>query len=309
MLVKRQSSRLITRACQLGRFYSSNVGEEQPLYLNPHKWEGLPADQIFELHNLRKESLGEKYNPDDAERSAILSTIVALKQKKPTLDYTYEIENFKERHMTNTPVAQRGLPPKYSNIPVIDAGKTPHEKRRIEHLTRVSAYEMPLLAKFRQEYKPQTNQENPIKLSFNTDFTDNNNGFNRTVTLSCRIEDLELNEQQTRKFKILAGNKFNHNKNLFKFSSNQHPEATQNARWLVQTFNKLLNESKDLSKETFDDIPIDTRHNKSKKVKPQFPESWKRPEDAPISQHNVVRKLVNEVKENKDKKFLSQFTP
>lgn len=278
------------------------------LYLNPHAWKGLPADRIFELHNLRKDAMGEKYNPDDEERRAILSTFTTLGKVKPTLEYAYEIDNFKERHMNNTPVNLRGLPPMKSNINVVDKGATPHEQRKIEQLHRISAYEMPLLAKFRQEYKPEPTKDSPIKLSFNSDFSDGSNSLNRKVTLLCNIEDLNLNEKQQRKFKILATNRFNHHTNSIKFSSNQYAEATQNARHLVSIFNRLLEASKDLS-DDFSDIPVDTRHMHAKKAAPSFPESWKRPEDAPIARHKIIRRLVDEVKQKQDAQYINNYSP
>ena len=76
-------------------------------------------------------------------------------------------------------------------------------REEVERLHRISAYEMPLLAKFRQEYrKPEPTKDSPIKLSFNSDFSDGSNSLNRKVTLLCNIEDLNLNEKQQRKFKI-----------------------------------------------------------------------------------------------------------
>lgn len=284
------------------------ASEEQPLYLNPHAWKGLPADRIFELHNLRQEALGEKYNPNDAERNAILSTFTALSKLKPTLDYVYEIDNFKERHMNNTPVPLRGLPPKLSNVEVLDKGASPHDQRRIEQMHRVSAYEMPLLAKYRQKYEPRNDKEEPIRLTFHSDLADETNAYNRKVTLAVLLEDLALEEKQQKKFKILAGNKFNHHKQVLRFSSSQFPDATQNARWLVETFNKLLAESKDLT-EAFDDIPVDTRHSRAQKPRAIFPEAWKRPQDAPVARHKIIRKLVDDVKNKKDQHHLAQYSP
>lgn len=287
------------------RYNSTN----QPLYLNPHKWAGLPADRVFELHELRKTALGDKYVPNDAERNAILATFESLKVPKPTLAYGYEIDNFKERVMNNTPSKLRGLPPKLSNVRVFDKGTTPHEQRKIDQTHRISAYEMPLLAKFRQEYSPPAQKQAPIQLTFNTDFTDEENAHNRKVTLAVKLEDLDLNEQQARKFKLLAGNKFDHNRLRLKFSSDRFPHSTQNARWLVETFDKLLKESKDLSKNTFDGVPVDTRHSKPWKATPQFPEEWKRPEDAPVERHRVIRRIVDSVKEQKDQAYIKKLTP
>ncbi|KAK6456287.1 mitochondrial ribosome small subunit component [Scheffersomyces xylosifermentans] len=298
---------------QAVRFYSKPVpSSEQPLYLNPHEWKGLAADQIFELHNVRKEYLGDRYNPSDEERNAILSTITALSKNKPELDYAYEIDGFKERYMNNTPMNKRGLPQKRSNTYVIERGATPHETRRIEQLTRIAAYEMPLLAKFRQPYKPKSSQESPLRLTYNTDFSDETSSkFNRLVTLNCNIKDLKLSEKEEHKFILLAGNKYNFDTTTFRLKSDQYAEAAQNARWLVDTFNKLLAEAKDLTKDDFADIPLDSRHMKllHKKPKPTFPEAWKRPQDAPVVRHKVVNRLVELVKEKKDSEYVSGLSP
>lgn len=281
----------------------------QPLYLNPHKWAGLPADRIFELHEMRKTALGDKYVPNDAERLAILATFESLRAPKPVLTYGYELDNFKERVMNNTPSRLRGLPPKLSNIRVFDKGATPHEQRKIEQVHRVSAYEMPLLAKYRQAYQPRAAAETPLQFTFNTDFGDESNAANRKVALAVRLADLQLDQQQQRKFQLLAGNKYNHNTGVFRLATARFPEAMQNARWLAETFSRLLAEARDLTQNTFDDLPVDTRHTKAWKKVPEFPELWKRPQDAPVQRHRVVRTLVDAVKAKHDAEYVKSLTP
>jgi small subunit ribosomal protein S35 len=298
---------LVTRV----RLYSQSVNSvATPLYLNPHAWHGLPADQIFELHQLRKESMGEKYNPNDDERNAILSTINSLSKAGPALDYVYEIDNFKERYMNNVRSSDRGIPQKRSNIFVLDDGKVAHEKRRNEQLNRVAAYEMPLLAKFRQSYQPKSSEISPIKLTYQTDFSDESNSFNRKVVLQVNINDLQLNDKQKHKFKLLSGSKFNYDTNVVKIKCNSFPEPTQNARFAVDTLNKLLTESKDLT-EDFADIPLDSRHMKinHKKPLPKFPDNWKRPQDAPIEKHKIINKLTAAAIKRKDQEFINKFSP
>lgn len=283
------------------------LNSNQALYLDPHKWEGLPADRVFELHELRKTVLAEKYVPNDAERKAILATFEALRAPKPVLTYGYELDNFKERVMNNTPSKLRGLPPKLSNVRVFDKGATPHEQRKIGQVHRVSAYEMPLLAKFRQAYEPGTSVKNPIQLTFNTDFSDKKNAHNRKVTLTVKIANLQLNDGQATKFKLLAGNKFNHNTQTLRFSSSRYEESTQNARWLVETLNKLLTAAKDESIQ-FEGVPVDTRHTRPLKAVPEFPEEWKRPQDAPVERHRVMRRLVDTVKQQKEQAYLKRIS-
>lgn len=288
--------------------YNSNAAGDETLHLNPHAWEGLPADRIFELHNLRKDALKENYNPNDEERRAILSTFTSLSKTRPGLDYVYEIDNFKERYMNSTPVNERGLPPKRSNVNVVSSGQTAHDLRRREHLTRISAFEMPLLAKLREKYEPKSDKETPVKLTYHTDFSNESNSSNRKVTLEVLLKDLELSEPQQRKFMILSGNKFNHNTQTLKFTVDEHPEPTQNAKLIMQRFNKLMKESKDLT-DDFADIPIDTRHSKPVTPKAKFPEAWKKPENAPVAQNSIVKKLVEHVKTKKDEQYVSNFKP
>lgn len=297
------------RSVQVARFYSNKVSPDA-LFLNPHAWQGLPADQIFELQNLRKKYMGDAYSPNDEERTAVLSTISAL-ANNPKIGYAFEIDNFKERYMNNTPMKERGLPQKLSNQYVINKGSLPHEKRRIEHLNRICAYEMPLLAKYRQPYTPRPRTEAPIKLTYQTDFSnETNNKFNRRVLLSVELANLNLEPAQLHKFKVLAGDKLNTENDTFYLSSDKYREAAQNVNWLVDTFNKLLTEAKDLT-EDFADIPVNTLPLKrtARKAEPKFPETWSRPQDAPIGKFGIVDKLVETVKQKADEKFLNQIKP
>lgn len=291
---------------------STPVVFNEPLYLNPHAWKNLPAERIFELHELRKTVLGDKYVPNDAERNAILSTATELgKKTTPELEYVYALDHFKERFMNN--VAVRA--PQLHKIPVIKQGETAHKARKVEILNNIAAYEMPLLAKFRQPYVPKPDEKTQFVLKFGDDFSDEASQFNRKVTLICQLKDLNLGELELRKFKILAAQRFDHFKNELRVSSAAYPEATQNARWLVETFNKLLKESKDLAKDDFKDIPVDTRHTRAKlhiqgyRPKFEFPEEWKRPQDSPVEKFKIVRKLVDKVKDKKDAEYVRAYEP
>lgn len=297
--------------CRIRQYSSSSVNKPE-LFLNPHAWQGLPADQIFQLHQIRKKYLGDAYNPTNEERTAILSTITSLTANKPALDYAFEIENFKERIMNNTPMKDRGKPQKLSNMFVINTGAEPHHARRIENLHRVSAFEMPLLTKYRQPYTPKPKTQAPIKLTYNSDFSDDiSNKHNRKVTLHVELKDLELTKEQEHKFKVLAGRRFHYGADSFQLKCERFPQAAQNVSWLVDTFNKLLAESKDLSKEAFADIPLDKRHMKTwtTKPKPVFPEEWKRPQDAPTKRHEIISQLVEMSKEKLDADQLHKISP
>ncbi|KAG7191520.1 37S ribosomal protein S24, mitochondrial [Scheffersomyces spartinae] len=288
---------------------SARLYSNQPLYLNPHQWKGLPSDKIFELHNQRKEALGQYYNPTNEERELILSSLPDLMSRKgDKLDYVFELDNFKERYMNNTPVAQRGLPPKLSNVEVVARGDTPHQKRKNEQITRISAYELPLLANFRQAYQPPSKVNSVLKFKYFTDFSEESTPKNRTVVLTVNIKDLDLTTAQEKKFKLLSGNKFDHNTNVFKFTSKLLPEATQNARRAAEVFNALLTETKNLD-DDFADIPLDTRHSKPHTPKPVFPKEWARPQDAPVAKFNIVNTIIEDVKTKKDSQYVKSLSP
>lgn len=281
-------------------------------YLNPHEWKGLPADQIFELHNQRVMEMGERYNPNDDERQAILSTLGNLSKEKSPLEYVYALDNFKERLMTDTPSKLRGLPAKRANVFVSDKGETPFERRRVENYVRTCAYEMPLLAKLRKPYAPSSNAESPLKLKYFTDFTNKTDAAcNRKVVLTVALADLNLTPAQQHKFKVLLGNKMNLESNVFRIKSSAHLEAPQNARDVVSKFQRLLAEVMDPEKDTFADVPLDRRHMRDelRKTKAKFPEDWKRPMDAPVQRHDIMRHLVEEVKAQKDEQYLAKFLP
>lgn len=286
------------------------TGPSSLRYLNPHLWKGLPADQVFELHDERVVNMGQRYNPNDAERLAVLSTVLNLSKEKSPLEYVYALDHFKERIMTDTPSRLRGLPAKKSNILVKSKGETPFESRRAENLHRISAYEMPLLAKLRKPYEPASDMESPLKIKYFTDFSNSSEeAFNSRVELSVLVDDLGLTDKQKHKFKVLLGNKMNLDTGVLKIKCQSHPTAAQNVREVVSKFGMLLLEVKDPAQDDFSDIVLDRRHMRDaiKKPRAEFPEAWKRPQDAPVQTHNVVRLLVDRVKAKKDDIHLSQF--
>ena len=45
----------------------------------------------------------------------------------------------------------------------------------------------------------------------------------------------------------------------------------------------------------------------AKKAVPSFPEHWKKPEDAPIKRHDIVKKLVAATEKAKDNEYIRKF--
>lgn len=284
----------------------ARLNSTQPLYLNPHKWKGLPADQIFELHDLRRAALKDKYVPNDEERTAILSTFTLLIDAQRSLKYVYEIDHFREKLRNDEPVAQANAPPKLSNISVAGRGASLHEQRRNEQLHRVQAYEMPLLAQFRRPFVPPNPAERPVELTFFSDFADG--AQNRKVQLSVKLGNLQLSPALQHKLKVIAGNKFCHNTQTLHFACTRFPGATQNARWLVERLNALVAEARDLT-DDFADIPVNTHNSVKLRKKPEFPKEWRRPEDAPRQPNALVQQLVSRVVQQKDREYIKSVSP
>ena len=47
----------------------------------------------------------------------------------------------------------------------------------------------------------------------------------------------------------------------------------------------------------------------AKKAVPSFPEHWKKPEDAPIKRHDIVKKLVAATEKAKDNEYIRKISP
>ncbi len=87
-------------------------------------------------------------------------------------------------------------------------------------------------------------------------------------------DDLKLTPVQTEKLKKLVGARYNPDKELVKMSCESFEHQAQNKQYLMKLVDDLVTAAKDPS-DTFEDIPLDLRHHKSKtKDKPRFPKSW-----------------------------------
>ena len=96
----------------------------------------------------------------------------------------------------------------------------------------------------------------------------------KKVVVQFAPDDLGLTRTQTNKLKKLVGARYNPEKEIIKMSSEGFEHAAQNKRYLLNLIDDLLKEAKD-PQDTFEDVPLDLRHFKSKKAaKPTFPKKW-----------------------------------
>lgn len=281
--------------------FSTSVAKLSDVYLHPEQWAGKPAQEILELYQKRRSLLGPHFKPNDAELAAL----------KTTSSHTGVAPHIIERlYYGGEPVAHdlAGLkfeddysPKKFQFDEYPEAAQEIiRDHREQREYNRIAAYEMPHLAKYRQEYKPSTKNDKPVTYKYTTYLGEEDYSANKKVTLTLKLEDLALGEKEAHKFKVLAGVRYDASKDLLKMSCDRFDQPLQNTRYLSDVLSSLIKESKDLT-DDLGDVPLDQRHvearerkrkNKMKAVyKTQFPEEWKRPQDAPKTEKSVLETI------------------
>lgn len=281
------------------RAFSSSVKilNEQPLYMEPAKWKGLPSDKIFRLFQERVLTLGPKYTKSKEELEALLST---SKDTGFTLRQIQQIYQEGEEAAFN--IEKKKFDDSFTTQPFMfdDYSSQAHdiiaEHREQRHYNRIAAYEMPLLAQFRQPYiRPK---DKPVSYRYTT-YLGESHPAERKVVLSLKTNSLGLNDRQLHKFRLLAGVRFDYLTDEFKMSSDRYPEPAQNVRFLSGVLDKLVKEASDLT-DDFSDVPLDTRFVDAKLKKKQhrhkrnfkFPDEWKRPQDAPVEKNDPFLSIL-----------------
>ncbi|KAL2202893.1 hypothetical protein CC79DRAFT_1184660 [Sarocladium strictum] len=149
------------------------------------------------------------------------------------------------------------------------------EVKEMRHYARLAVWEMPLLAKLAKPFEPPTEKQ-VLRWRY-TDYMGDNHPSERKVVVQFAPDDLGLTPVQTSKLKKLAGARYNPDTEIIKMSSESFQHAAQNKAYLSNLVDDLVTAAKD-PKDTFEDIPLDTRHH-SKKAKPKFPVHWLMTED------------------------------
>lgn len=271
------------------------------LYLEPRKWKGLKSEQIFQLYKERMVKLGSAYKQSPEELEALLSTSQDSGVSPTNIRKLYyngeqgaiDISGGKMKESYDA------LPFQYDELPS-PAQDLVEQHREQRFYNRLAAYELPLLARFRQEYEKVPEKTHPVSYRFTT-YIGEEHPNSRKVVLQVKSKNLGLDSKQLHKFQILAKTRYDHVTDIFKMSSDKFPESFQNAHYLNNVFQKLVAEAKDVEKEDFCDIPLDTRHITAKNLRKkkhnyQFPDEWKRPQDAPKETLNIVKEIERIIK-------------
>ena len=148
------------------------------------------------------------------------------------------------------------------------------QHREIREMVRLAAWEMPLLSQLAKPFEPPDRTTQPLRWRYTT-YMGESHPASRKVVVEFNIDDLtELNEKQREKLKKLAGPRFNPDTKLIRMNCESFETQAQNKRYLGDTIQKLITEAKDLENDSFEDIPLDVRHHKTK-TRLRFPEEWK----------------------------------
>lgn len=98
-------------------------------------------------------------------------------------------------------------------------------------------------------------------------------GSKKIVVEFCTRDLRDLTEAQRIKLIKLVGPRYNPDTDIVKMSSEMFETPAQNKRYLGDLVDTLIEEAKDET-DTFEDVPLDFRHHKSK-PKVEFPDAWK----------------------------------
>ncbi|EXJ88796.1 hypothetical protein A1O3_01860 [Capronia epimyces CBS 606.96] len=144
--------------------------------------------------------------------------------------------------------------------------------REVREYTRVIAWDMPLLQQYAKPFQPPT-EATPLRFRYTTYMGEAHPAAKKVVVQFCTKDLPNLTEVQRLKLIKLVGVRYNPDTDVVKMSCERFEAPAQNKRYLGDLVNKLLDEARN-GADTFEDIPLDFRHHKSKK-QVAFPEQWK----------------------------------
>ncbi|KTW28171.1 hypothetical protein T552_02030 [Pneumocystis carinii B80] len=144
------------------------------------------------------------------------------------------------------------------------------EHREIREYYRKIAWELPTLTKFSMKYKVP-GKEDILKFRYTT-YLGEKHPAESKVTMEVLLDSLNLSMTERHKLIVLSGPRYNPLTGVLKLSCELFAERDKNKKHLNEQLKRLIKEAKDL-KDTFEDIPQDFRHVKSKK-NITFPKEW-----------------------------------
>lgn len=149
-------------------------------------------------------------------------------------------------------------------------GQLDEHRERREYL-RIAAWEMPLLSEMAKPFVPPE-ADRPLRFRY-TSYLGEKHPAEKKVVVEFCPKDMPLQEKEMVKLTKLLGPRYNPETEIAKISCEMYENQAQNKRYLGDLVDKLLEEARDTT-DTFEDVPLDTRHHIFKK-KPKFPREWR----------------------------------
>lgn len=146
------------------------------------------------------------------------------------------------------------------------------QHRELREITRIAAWEMPLLSQLAKPFQPPTETE-VLRWRYTTYLGEAHPAARKVVVEFQPSKLPDLNSAQREKLLKLAGARYNPSTGVVKMACESFETQAQNKRYLADTVTRLLSEARDLESDSFADVPLDTRHHKAQ-VKPKFPKAW-----------------------------------
>lgn len=144
------------------------------------------------------------------------------------------------------------------------------EVREMREYQRRAVWELPLLSKLAKPFEPPSDKQ-VLRWRYTTYMGDNHPA-EKKVVVQFAPDDLGLSKVQADKLRKLVGARYNPESDIVKMSCESYPHPAQNKRYLSKLVDDLIASAKD-PKDTFADIPLDTRHHRIQ-PKPRFPKEW-----------------------------------
>jgi len=148
--------------------------------------------------------------------------------------------------------------------------------REMREYARLAAWEMPLLAKLAKPFEPPT-ADMPLRFRYTTYMGEQHPAEKKVVVEFCPSDMPNLTSVQMDKLRKLVGTRYNPESDIIRMSCEMFETQAQNKRYLGDIVDNLLDEARDPT-DTFEDIPLDTRHHIFKE-KPKFPKEWRLTEE------------------------------
>ncbi|KAF9927927.1 37S ribosomal protein S24, mitochondrial [Linnemannia zychae] len=147
---------------------------------------------------------------------------------------------------------------------------------QIRKYLRITKYEIPKLKAFAKPFQAPSNTQ-ILRFRTTTYIGEPSHPAAPKVVMTVDTKALPLTNAELHKFLLLVGSRYDPVKEQIKMSCEKFQDRSQNFKWLSDTLDKLINESKK-DPESVSDVPLDLRYA-AKHIKPKvrFPKEWNRP--------------------------------